>query len=151
MIRNRILLGIFGALISLPFHAQETYRHLIIYGQSLSIGSQSYPLLTSEIQPNSYMLGSQLWINFSNTGYTEVNPLLPKIVGGTPSDDQMKRSAGLIVECPLYSVVNHIQRKTGSADKILATSAGYHGRSIEELSKGSNTSQYYNDFLRSVI
>jgi hypothetical protein len=63
----------------------------------------------------------------------------------------MTRSAGLIVECPLYSAVNHIQRKTGSAQKMVASSTGYHGRSIEELSKGSNTSQYYNEFLRSII
>lgn len=34
-----------------------TYQHLIMYGQSLSVGAQSYPLLSVENVPGNYMLG----------------------------------------------------------------------------------------------
>jgi hypothetical protein len=130
--------------------AQENYRHLIMYGQSLSVGAQSYPLLTQGNIANAYMMGNQIWINYGNSNTNEWNPLTGSIVSGTPDAAQMTRSAGLIVECPLFSIVNHIQRKQESTDKYLVTSCGYHGRSIEQLSKGSNDAGLYNDFLKSI-
>jgi hypothetical protein len=47
--------------------------------------------------------------------------------------------------------VNHIQLKNENDNRILATSFGISGASIEELSKESQTRTYYNDFLYTLI
>ena len=60
------------------------------------------------------------------------------------------RSAGTIAECPLLGAVNHIRLKHPRMDKILATSVGVSGASVEELSKESETRTYYNDFRTSL-
>jgi hypothetical protein len=136
--------------LSCAVKAQDNYQHLIMYGQSLSVGAQSYPLLTQGNIPGTYTMGNQIWINYNNASTSTLYPLTGTIVGGTPANTDMTRASGLIVECPLYSVTNHIQQKTGGVNNYLASSCGYHGRTIEQLSKGSSESSLYNVFLTAI-
>ncbi|MDR0413079.1 MAG: T9SS type A sorting domain-containing protein [Dysgonamonadaceae bacterium] len=126
------------------------YKHLIMYGQSLSCGAQGYPPLSTEPVRGNYMLGSQVWINYGHPAgdLNQLNPLVSNI----PYSDRTKdRNYAIMGEHPLTGAVNHIQAKTqGTADasRILATSAGTGGCAIEQLEKG--TGLYTNQFYKSL-
>jgi hypothetical protein len=134
--------------------AQADYQHLIIYGQSLSVGAQSYPVLSRANVPGNYMLGEQIWINYYNRGpRNALQPLIGKIANQTQNGDTtmyaFSTSGTITAECPLYGTVNHLQQKIGG--HFIATSCGTSGMSIEELSKESQTKAYYaNDFTGAV-
>ncbi|MDP4238850.1 MAG: hypothetical protein Q8904_05190 [Bacteroidota bacterium] len=128
----------------------ETYKHFIMYGQSLSTGHQSWPVISTENIVGNYMLGDQIWVNYGNSNLTLFNPLIGTISNAFKnSSDIMNRSAGTIAECPLLGAVNHIQMKQ-PGEKILATSAGTSGMSIEQLSKESQTQTLYKDYLNAL-
>lgn len=145
-IKILILIFLMPSLVS----AQDVYQHLIMYGQSLSVGAQSYPVITKSNISGNYMIGNQIWINYNNSGSKIFNPLVGTTVGGTPTEGIMNRTAGVVAECPLYGLTNHLQQKTAGVNKYLASSCGYHGRTIEQLSKGSNDSELYNYFLSAI-
>jgi len=113
----------------------KDYTHLIMYGQSLSTGQESHVTLSAENVPNNYMFGDQIWINYGNADSQNLHPLQ-----GTRA-----KNAQDIIECPLLGAANHIQLK-GLHENIIATSAGTSGKSIEELSKESQTTTLYNDY-----
>lgn len=126
------------------------YKHFIIYGQSLSTGHQSYPVISTENIPGNYMLGEQIWINYGNKIFSTFNPLVGTISNTFKTNSNiMNRAAGTIAECPLFGAVNHIQLKE-PGQKILATSCGTSGKSIEELSRESQTTTLYNDFTKTI-
>lgn len=128
----------------------ETYKHFIIYGQSLSTGHQAWPVISTENVSGNYMLGDQIWINYGNSGPTKFNPLVGTVSNAFKNQQNiMSRSAGTIAECPLFGAVNHLQLKQ-PGEKILATSAGTSGMTIEQLSKESQTKTLYNDYLNSL-
>lgn len=128
----------------------ESYKHFIIYGQSLSTGHQSYPVISTENIPGNYMLGDQIWVNYGNADITSFRPLVGTISDAFKNQQGiMSTSAGTIAECPLFGAVNHIQFKQ-PGEKILATSCGTSGTTIEQLSKESQTKTYYNDFVNAV-
>jgi len=128
------------------------YEHIIMSGQSLSTGHQGYPAISTENVEGNYMLGSQVWSNYGNSQKNSFSPLVANIAAHFRNGDNvMSRSAGTIAECPLFGAVNHIQKKKGGINRILATSCGYSGSSIEELSRESQTRTYYNDFTYSLI
>jgi hypothetical protein len=118
----------------------HTYQHFIMYGQSLSTGSESYPVSTENIEGN-YMIGDQIWINYGNRNFDQVNPLRATISFGL-SD---------ISETPLHGAVNHIRLKQQEEspeidNRFIATSAGTPGEPIEAFSKESQVNTYYSDF-----
>lgn len=124
----------------LPTHSTENvYLHFLMYGQSLSVGAQSYPVLSTENIEGNYMLGDHIWINYWNNSKGTLNPLVGKLAkqeaSGATNKYPFTRSGSITAECPLYGVVNHLQKKTGG--NFIATSCGTSGRSIEELSKES--------------
>jgi hypothetical protein len=130
----------------------KTYEHFIIYGQSLSVGYQSYPTLSTQNLPGNYMIGDQVWKNYGNNfDYTQFNPLVGSIDNAEKNNANiMNRSAGTSAECPLISTVNHLQLKN-PGNNILATSCGTGGRTIEQLSKECQQNSYYSvDFLSSI-
>lgn len=143
--------------IEIPVQAQGSgdpyiYQHIIMSGQSLSTGHQGYPAISTENVEGNYMLGSQLWANYGNSQKNSFNPLVANIAAHFRNGDNvMSRSAGTIAESPLFGAVNHIQKKKSDSNRILATSCGYSGTSIEELSKESQIRTYYNDFIYSLI
>ena len=96
-----------------------TYQHLIMYGQSLSVGAQSYPLLSVENVPGNYMLGEHVWINYWNSDKSRINPLLGKLAKQNSVGDTdlypFTRAGTITAECPLYGVVNHLQKRIGSS------------------------------------
>ena len=133
----------------------NSYLHFIMYGQSLSVGAQSYPVLSTENIPGNYMLGDQIWINYWNVGKNTLNPLTGKLAkqdkDGSTNLYPFIRSGTITAECPLYGVVNHLQKKIGG--NFIATSSGTSGRSIEELSKESKVSdrQHYVTEFKSTL
>ena len=54
---------------------KDTYVHIIMNGQSLSTGHQSYPVLSTENVEGNYMIGSQVWINYGNARRNTFKPL----------------------------------------------------------------------------
>lgn len=130
----------------------EAYTHIIMNGQSLSTGHQSWPVLTTENVKGNYMIGNQVWINYGNTDKRSFQPLVGTVSAAFARNQNIKsRSAGTIAECPLVAAVNHIRMLQPKASKIVATSVGTSGTSIEELSKECEPRTYYNDFLYSLI
>lgn len=131
---------------------ERTYQHLIMYGQSLSTGAQSYPALSTENIEGNYMIGDQVWIEQGNTHFTDFNPL--KASTAIMYQNYPKNRASItLAETPLVGLVNHLQLKQPKAGiKYLASSDGENGKSIEALSKkGALQKNYYNDyFLKSV-
>jgi hypothetical protein len=132
----------------LQLHAQP-YQHLIIYGQSLSTGHQSYPVISEDVVSGNYMIGEQIWINNGNSVFNILNPLRGTIAKASQS--QPKTRAGQAqAECPLLGMANHLQHKIAGQYQFIATSTGTSGRTIEQLSKESQTTTHYNDFLKSI-
>jgi hypothetical protein len=135
---------------SLSRELKSSYKHIIMYGQSLSTGHQAYPVLSTENVLGNYMIGDQIWINYGNTKFMSLNPLVGTISNAFKNQTSiMNRSAGTIAECPLFGAVNHIQLKNPD-EKIIATSCGTSGMSIEQLSKESQTKKHYTDFTNAL-
>lgn len=116
------------------------YTHLIMYGQSLSTGHEAGTALSAENVPGVYMLGKQVWFNYGNYDYTEINPLVghPSFVMG-----------GDLFEPAIMGAANHIRLK-GLADNIIASSTGDSGKSIEDLSKESTVHRLYGVYTQAL-
>jgi hypothetical protein len=127
----------------------EEYQHLIIYGQSLSTAHQSWPPLSPDNVARNYMIGNQIWINYGNTGYTKLNPLIANIAAATATRVKT-RSSLILAENPLVGATNHIQMKTNAQYKFIATSCGSGGLSIEQLSKEFYSPTYYKNFTNTI-
>lgn len=144
-----VFLLIFCIQIDL-YSNQYEYHHLIMYGQSLSIGYQSYPAISVENVEGNYMIGDQIWFNYGNSLNTDdFYPLNADIANSYKNvQNQMSRRGYIAAECPLFGTVNHLQMK-GDV-RYVATSCGTSGRSIEELSKESETKAHYLDFSNTI-
>lgn len=115
-----------------------SFTHLIMYGQSLSTGHEAGTTLSAENVLGNYMLGKQVWLNYGNTNTLEIHPLV-----GHPSFADPDN----LIEPPIMGAANHIQKKIGNLN-IIATSVGVSGRTIEDLSKESEITNFYDDFIR---
>ena len=135
-----------------PSKIDGSYQHIIMYGQSLSTGHQSWPVISTENIPGNYMIGDQVWINYGNKNFNEIKPLIGNVSAAFANNNNIRsRNAGTIAECPLVGAVNHIQKKLEPGTNILATSAGTSGTSIEELSKENQFSTCYGDFNNTLL
>jgi hypothetical protein len=133
-----------------PVKLAVKYNHFIMYGQSLSMGGQSYPPLSTVTVDGNYMIGSQPWINYGNPQLSMkiFNPLKSTMAASVPYRDLES-----IGECPVIGAVNHIQLKAKTAPNLLniATSCGTGGKTIDQLSKESDVGNYYeSDFLHTI-
>ncbi|MGQ8336206.1 hypothetical protein ACUNWD_06610 [Sunxiuqinia sp. A32] len=129
---------------------KKKYTHLIMYGQSLSVGHQAYPVISIENIAGNYMIGNQIWINYDNDKSPVFNPLKGTIaVAFQKQKNIMNRSAGTIAECPLLGTVNHLQLKQ-PGQLFLATSSGNSGKTIEQLSPESQTMNLYDEFRATI-
>lgn len=119
---------------------KKNYTHLIMYGQSLSTGHEAGTSLSEGNIPGVFMLGQQVWFNYGNYDYTEINPLegKPSIVMGND-----------LVEPPIITTANHVRLK-GYHDNIIATSTGDSGKSIEDLSKESQVHRLYGVYTQTL-
>ncbi len=116
------------------FSYSQQYEHLIIYGQSLSTGQQSWPPLSTTNVAGNFMVGSQVWTNYGNSGRSALNPLIANVDTWTRSLPK-NRGAQSNAECPVVGMANHLQLVTSGTYKFIASSCGTGGKSIEELSK----------------
>ena len=129
----------------------KVFIQFIMNGQSLSTGHQSYPVISTEHFKGNYMLGNQVWINYGNTGELKFEPLVGTVSEAFAHEKHFKsRRAGTIAECPLLGAVNHLRLKQPRMPRILATSVGVSGASVEELSKESETRTAYKEFVTSL-
>ena len=128
-------------LIANSINAQ-TYQHLIMYGQSLSNGDQSWPPLSTTPVANNYMIGNQVWINYGNSGVKLLNPLVANVASDGSANLPKTTASRMLCESSIVNAANSIQLATGGVKKIIATSCGTSGRSVEFLSK-----EYYNPTL----
>lgn len=126
--------------------------HIIMYGQSLSEGTQSYPALSVEAVDGNYAIGEQVWMGRGNFNTARLAPLFAK-----PSlEDQYRnfvkdRSSIAKCENSLFGAANHMQKLTNENIGIVATSVGRDGKTIEELSKESqHPDKIYDDFIQSL-
>lgn len=144
----KILCSILFSVFVLLMQAQP-YEHLIIYGQSLSTGHQSWPPLSTTPITGNYMIGTQVWSNFGNTVFNRLNPLIANVASSTAS--LAKNRANMIyAESPIVASVNHIQLKTNGQYQFIATSCGTGGKTIEELSKEFYNPVYYANFTNAI-
>lgn len=125
-------------------HAQK-YQHIIIYGQSLSTGNQSWPPLSTTPVSGNFMIGDQVWTNLGNNVFNKFNPLISNVSSSTSSLPK-NRSSYISAECPLIAATNHLQLKTGGQYRFIASSCGIGGKTIEELSKEYYNPVYYENF-----
>jgi autotransporter-associated beta strand protein len=111
----------------------KAFQHFIIYGQSLSVGYQSYPSLSVDNVPGNYMIGSQVWSNNRNTDLSHFQPLVSNLIANDVNL-ALSRIYGR-GECSITSMVNHLQKRINNSENYVATSCGTGGKTIEELSK----------------
>ncbi len=135
---KKYVLGIFSILMIINFSVAQNHQHLIIYGQSLSTGHQSWPSLSVDNVNGNSMIGEQVWSNFGNSITNTLFPLVAN-VAKTTGQLPKNRASNIYAECPLIAATNHIQLKTDGIYKFVATSCGTGGLTIEQLSK-----EYYN-------
>lgn len=129
-------------------HTQsENYEHFIIYGQSLSTGHQSWPPLSTENVEGNFMIGTQVWSNFGNARLQKIRPLFAKIADSDFTSPKT-RWTNACCENPLVGAVNHIQLKTNKTYSFIASSCGYGGKTIEELSKEFYQPSYYGEYTK---
>lgn len=129
-----ITLGLTLMLCS-DLSAQKTQiEHLIMNGQSLSTGHQSWPVLSTTNVKGNYMLGDQIWTDYGWDGQAVLTPLQGTVSNTFKKDTIHTRVRGHIAECPLLGCVNHLQSRYPGTT-YLATNVGVSGTSIEELSK----------------
>lgn len=129
------------------------FWHIIIYGQSLAEGYQSYPSISSTVIPNNYMIGNNVCINDGNQNFTQLAPLF---ASPTPFDIERNFLKSYLdparCENAIIGVANHIQQKLTEPKSIIASSCATGGKTIEELSKHSQRSPFYyqRDFLKTI-
>lgn len=146
-LKYRLLLILFTYFYFTSYGAE--YEHLIVYGQSLSAGYQSWPPISTETVSGNYMIGNQVWINFGNPVLNRINPLVANVASTTFALAK-NRTTMVLAECPLVGATNHIQRKTAGKYNFITTSCGYGGKTIEELSKEHYNPTYYADFTKTI-
>jgi len=128
----------------------QSYEHFIITGQSLSTGMQTWPPLSTQNVPNTYMIGDQVWINYGNTSVASLNPLISKMAPDGHASEPKTTAGMMTCECPVVSAVNHIKLKTGDTKNYIASSCGSAGRTVEELSREYYNPGCYNDFTKTI-
>ncbi len=129
---------------------QPRFEHLIIYGQSLSTGQQSWPPLSTKPVANNFMIGSQVWSNYNNPSTTVLNPLVANVAVDKFKDQPKSKAGQLSCECPIVGATNYIQLKTKGRYKFIASSCGFGGKTIEQLSKEHYDPVHYSDFLNCI-
>lgn len=149
MIKPNFIFQLFF-ICSLVIAQQPKYEHLIMYGQSLSTGQQSWPSLSIQNVPNNYMLGKQVWINYNNSGTEILSPLISTVA----AQDKNKKNVRSVdsqttCESPIVGAANYIQQSS-KMNPIIATSCGFGGKSIEQLSKEHFNPVHYNDFIKAI-
>lgn len=66
-----------------------------MYGQSLSTGHQSWPVISTENVPGNFMIGDQVWINYGNKNFDEIKPLIGNVSAAFANKSNIRnRNAG---------------------------------------------------------
>lgn len=136
-------------VVTITFLPAQTYEHIILYGQSLSTGHQSWPPLSTLSVSDNFMIGNQVWINLGNTDLTKLTPLVANVAVSTVSLPKTRASM-ICAEAPIVAMTNHIQLKTKGQYKFIASSCGYGGRTVEQLSKEHYSPTHYADFTKAI-
>lgn len=119
---------------------ETDYSHIILYGQSLSMGWQAPEVITTDPVKNTFMVGSSPMINHGNDGSLTINPL--KAVKWTSGGEQP-----IVAMTNAFAKIYH--RFVNANQKFIGTNCGEGGRSIEQLMKQctNGTNYYTTEFL----
>ncbi len=145
---KRIFYIVLLVIITIISHAQN-YEHLIMYGQSLSTGHQSWPPLSVENVSGNHMIGNQVWSNFGNSATNQLKALIANVAATTASLSKTRASM-IYGESPIVAAANHIQLKTNHQFQLIASSCGTGGKTIEELSKEHYNPVCYGHFSNAI-
>jgi len=141
-----LLLGTgLALLLGVPQSHAADYEHLILYGQSLSTGQQSWPPLSTKALDGNFMIGTQVWSNYNNPATDKLMPLLAD-VAAIDTNKPKTRASQTTAECPIVATANHLQMKAPGRFHFIATSCGTGGQTIEQLSKEHFSPARYRDF-----
>ena len=119
------------------------YSHIILYGQSLSMGWECPEVITTEPVENCYMIGSSPMINHGNDQSLSLNPL--KAVKWASGGEQ-----------PVVALTNSFATLYNDnhsvPQKFIGTNCGEGGKSIERLMKQctNGTNYYTTEFLDTI-
>ncbi len=152
--KKNVLSKVFFLMVALivsvsvfPTDPLTSFKHFVIYGQSLSTGQQSWPSLSTENVVGNYMLGDQIWIGDNNVRSNQFTPLVANTWGPERNVANTKnRTSRTASECPLIGTVNHIQLKANIGNTI-SSSCGLGSASVETLSNVYAWSTYTTSFL----
>jgi len=147
--KNLFVISVFIFLFSQSIIAQ-TYQHLIMYGQSLSNGDQSWPPLSTTPVANNFMIGNQVWINYGNSGAKVLNPLIATVATDGSANLPKTTASRMLCESSIVNAANSIQVATGGINKYIVTSCGTSGRSVEQLSKEFYSPTLYANFTNTI-
>jgi len=145
-----ILLLVFLTLGMFSQVKGQSYEHLIMYGQSLSTGQQSWPPLSTTAVSNNFMIGNQVWTNYNNPVTNALNPLISTLALDYFSSQPKTISGQESCECPIVGAANYIQIKKGGTTKLIASSCGFGGQTVEQLSKEYYNPIRYTDFTNCI-
>lgn len=127
---------------SIPFEGfnADGYSHIILYGQSLSTGDNSYVPVTGVLTtpvPDVYMVG---------VDPTDTVGAFAQLKAKTPNNSSYIHSNG--GESPIcnavYAIKSFLNHTPYKNVKIIGSACGYGGTTIEQL--GNVDGQYYNRF-----
>ncbi|MBB1452377.1 hypothetical protein H5159_15125 [Pseudoalteromonas sp. SG43-1] len=135
--------SLIGALDYQGFNTD--YSHIIMYGQSLSMGWDSESALTTTNYPGTYMMGDRVWVEDGNNGQLAFNPLISTV-------------AGLVGESPIVAATNSFKllfdrhHRDGGKVSFLATNCGDGSETIETLSKEctNGTNFYVERYIKAI-
>jgi hypothetical protein len=137
-------------VVVLAMAQKPRYEHLIMYGQSLSTGQQSWPPLSITPVRNNFMIGSQVWSNYNNPSTAALSPLVANVAVDKFRDQPKSKAGQLSCECPIVGAANYIQTKTKGRYNFIASSCGFGGKTIEQLSKEHYDPVHYTDFTNCI-
>lgn len=110
--------------------------HIILYGQSLSLGWECPECITTQTVPNAYMIGNMVTINHGNAQGITMESLYSRVT--TVGHEHPLVACG-------HAFTKLYNRYKDKNQKFIFTSCGEGGRTIEQLSKNATSTTHYND------
>lgn len=105
--------------------------HFIMYGQSLSCGTQSANAITTNPIGNAYMLGGSVW----DVKSSYLNPLKATVMSGVKAEDSIVSAVN--------SFTRMYRRYVNTDIRALASSVGVGGYTVAQLSKKGRFSNLF--------
>lgn len=143
--KDRVLQGVtLSPTVSRPFGLLSSLNHVLVYGQSLSIGATGNPPITTTQKYNTLMFQGGVLFNPNNANY--YNSLVPLV------ENNVETVASGIAEMFLQSLISESGITPSNDYRLLLTCTGQGNTSIDQLSKigVSGNNSYYTRTINAV-